>query len=407
MPLDSDQQRAVSLAESSRLLIITGGPGVGKTHTIKTIIDNLLNQGKVVSLAAPTGKAAKRMKQATGHDAKTIHRLLQFNPMAGFGRNRQNPIEADTIIIDESSMIDIELMASLMDAVAANTQLIFVGDVDQLPSVGPGYVLADMIRSDKIPTAWLRTVHRQEAGSLIHLNAQKINQGDVNLEYEPIPGAYQSFWRVNINDAENIPGMIVQCIERIPKNAEFRKKDGSRFKLSDIQVLTPQKKGVIGSEALNVLLRNESFNPDGQKLSGINLRKNDRVIQLRNDYELEIFNGDIGYVVGNGDDRSEIKINFEGYDNGDYLVGYPVADIDSLNLAYALTIHKSQGSEYPCVIIPVHTTNWVMLKRQLIYTAITRGKELVVLVGSKKALDMAINTAKDVQRNTGLCGRIS
>jgi exodeoxyribonuclease V alpha subunit len=383
--MDPDQQRAVQAALSSRMSIITGGPGTGKTFVVKRIMAALGERD--IMLAAPTGKAAKRMQELTGREALTIHRLLEFNPFDNaFLRDHNNPLECETLIVDEASMIDIRLMASLMDAVTAKTQVIFVGDVDQLPSVGPGRVLADMIDSEIIPTSRLRTLHRQAAASLININAQRINAGK-KLELNNASG---DFWYWEVEQAEEIPDRIIQCINAIPGKFGFA--------LEDIQVLCPQKRGVIGTRELNQKL-GPVLNPKGAKLSGIPYRIGDRVIQTRNNYKLEIFNGDIGTVLDATSSHILIRFDFD--------VDYPMEDLSDLQPAYALTIHKSQGSEFPVVIIPVHTTNYMMLKRNLLYTAITRGKSLVVLIGSMKAVNLAIRSVESSMRFSNLKGLLA
>jgi exodeoxyribonuclease V alpha subunit len=383
--MDSDQRKALHLALSHKVTVVTGGPGVGKTYTVNRIIQALGD--RKIELAAPTGKAAKRMSEMSGREARTIHRLLEYNPFeGGFTRHAENPIECDTIIIDETSMLDIHLMASLMDAVSENTQVIFVGDVDQLPSVGPGRILADMIDSEQIPTARLKTLHRQAAKSLINRNAQRINCGE-KLDLSIQDG---DFWFVSEEDAAKIPDWIIKACNKVPGKFGFG--------MDDIQVLCPQKKGPVGVEKLNEALR-PVLNPDGKKLQGVAFLSGDRVIQMRNNYQLGIFNGDIGKVIDA--DRAHLHVLFDDL-QGQKEVAYPLTSLDELQLAYALTIHKSQGSEFPVVIIPVHTTNYMMLKRNLLYTGITRGKRLVVLVGMMKAVNVAIKTVDSNKRYSNL-----
>lgn len=411
--LDPDQARALALAMCSKILIITGGPGVGKTYTINQIIRAL---GDIeIELAAPTGKAAKRMSEMTGREARTIHRLLEYAPqLNGFSRNADNPLNCDTLIIDETSMLDVPLMASLLDAITPSTQMILVGDVDQLPSVGPGSVLRDMIESGTIPVACLTTLHRQAAQSLINLNAQSIRYGEKpNLSQEG------DFAFIAEDCAECIPERIIQVIRAIPLN--FYLCNGSlcrllrdetfeqlaerlpgstisRFTHADIQILCPQRRGAAGVDNLNQTLR-PLLNPTGAELPGTSFLSGDRVIQTRNNYSLDIFNGDIGTVTGA--DRENLYLELEDL-KGTRTLTYPKEDQKELQLAYALTIHKSQGSEFPIVIIPVHTTNYMMLQRNLIYTGITRGKKLVVLVGTTKALNLAIKTVDSTNRFSNL-----
>ena len=406
--LDADQQKALELALKSKVLIITGGPGVGKSYTVDAIIQALgftKEDNRLLRLAAPTGKAAKRMVEMTGMTAETIHRLLEFHPELGFRRNEDNLLIIEgrrpygnwrfkpirTIIIDESSMVDIRLMASFLKAVHPATQVIFVGDVDQLPSVGPGRVLKDMIDAG-IPTARLQTLHRQAAESNINLNAKKINAGKP-LKKDDFG---KDFWFVPVKphkdpskEVAQIPELIIRAIEGIMENLTYQAGDENRaFTEHDIQILCPMKKSAAGTTNLNDALR-AVLNPQGQKLRYGTFWEGDRIIQLRNNYDLEVFNGDIGRVVGS--DRYSITVAFEDVE-GERLVAYPLEDAQDLALAYALTIHKSQGSEFPCVIMPVHTTHYIMLKRNLLYTGITRGKKMVVLVGTMKAINIAINT---------------
>lgn len=385
--MDEDQQSAIFSALKSKVSVITGGPGTGKTFTVKRIMQALGGDREIL-LAAPTGKAAKRMSELTGREATTIHRLLEFNPMeGGFQRDHNNPLECDTLIIDETSMIDIRLMASLMDAVHSKTQVIFVGDVDQLPSVGPGRVLADMIESGGIPTATLRTLHRQAASSLININAQRINSGK-KLELHNM--GQGDFWFSEVEDAEAIASKIVKCVRAIP--------DKFGWQVHDIQVLCPQKRGPIGVKELNDTLR-PVMNPQGVKLQGVMFLTGDRVIQTRNNYKLKIFNGDIGVVTGATSTHLQVRFDED--------VEYPKEDLLDLQLAYALTIHKSQGSEFPVVIIPIHTTNYMLLKRNLLYTAITRGKSMVVLIGTQKAINLAIKTTDSSKRYSNLKGLLN
>lgn len=382
--MDADQQKALHLALNSKVSIITGGPGVGKTWTVNRIIEALGD--RKIELAAPTGKAAKRMAEMSGRPARTIHRLLEFHPYNGFQRSRENPLECDTLILDETSMIDIRLMACLMDAVSTKSQVIFVGDVDQLPSVGPGRVLADLIESRAIPTAHLRTLHRQAAESFINVNAKLLNAGQ-KLKISKASG---DFWFLPEEDAESIPDIIVKACRVIPKRFQCN--------MDDIQVLCPQKRGPVGAENLNRVLR-PVLNEGSEKIPGTPFMAGDRVIQLRNNYSLEVFNGDIGKVAGT--DSEHLQVVYDDL-QGKRTVMYPLTGIDELQLAYALTVHKSQGSEFPVVIVPVHTTNYMMLKRNLLYTAITRGKKLVVLAGTMKAINVAIRTVDSTMRCSNL-----
>ena len=391
--LDDDQKLALELSLSKKISIITGGPGVGKTYTINMIL-KAIGSDKEVALAAPTGKAAKRMQECTGKDALTIHRLLKFHPFEGWGHNAENPIEADVLIIDETSMIDISLMQRLLVAVPLSTQIIFVGDNDQLPSVGAGNVLNDMIVSGAIPVSHLKTLHRQAAESFINLNAKLINVGE-KLTFTRKNLTNQDFWHIVEENSAKIPEQIVNICDKITTNLDFG--------LDDIQILCPQKKTAIGTFELNKVLRDRVFNPEKHDVKGTFFKLYDRVIQLKNNYKLGIYNGDIGRIA----DASHGHMTIE-FDEGEsfFEVNYPVSNADDLSLAYALTIHKSQGSEFPVVIIPVHTTNWIMLKRNLLYTAVTRGKQMVVLVGTQKAINTAIRTLDSHVRFTGLAERI-
>ena len=348
-----------------------------------------------IKLAAPTGKAAKRMEEATGEEARTIHRLLEYRPGYGFQRCFDNPLECDVLIVDETSMIDIVLMQALMGAIdPQETQIIFVGDVDQLPSVGPGAVLKDMIDSGKVPTSYLRELHRQTESSMINLNAQRINRG------EPLELSGEDdtdFFLILESDKEKIPGLIETVCRKL--NTKFG------FDLNDIQVLAPQKVGDIGTRNLNRKLQG-LFNPGaGQLIGQSGLRIGDRVIQTRNNYDLSVFNGDVGRVVDCDSYGSPTEINIVFDD--DRMIAYGPEQTVDLQLAYALTIHKSQGSEFPAVVIPVHTTNYIMLKRNLLYTGITRGKDMVVLIGTMKAINLAIRTVDTSTRYTMLADRIN
>ena len=382
--LDPDQRQAVANAINANIQIITGNPGVGKTFVIKQIIRALGSDCKII-LAAPTGKAAKRMEEATGLPAKTIHRLLEYNPQwNGFARNKDNPLECETLIIDELSMVSLHLMHSLLDAVTDSMQIIFVGDKDQLPSIGPGALLRDMIQSQAIPTVFLKTIHRQALDSGIVLNAHRINKGEKLLEN----GTTKDFCFIEEPDAEKIPAIIRDlCVNLIKE-----------WSPADIQILCPMKKSVIGAKNLNEVTRpvfNGGFDQK-EKIRGTAFYVDDKVIQIKNNYKIGVFNGDIGFVV------KPINEDVFLVDFGGNLVEYPITMTDELQLAYALTIHKFQGSQCPVVIIPVHTANYIMLKRNLLYTAITRGEKLVFLVGTQKAANMAIRTLDSHKRYTTL-----
>lgn len=406
--LNKEQTEALHTVIDNRISIVTGGPGTGKTFTIDAIVSTfskVYGAGQVL-LAAPTGKAAKRMEEATGRRAKTIHRLLRFNPIEGsFEYGDENPLPAKLVIIDEISMVDLFLMQALMAAIdPTKTRILFVGDKDQLPSVGPGAVLGDMVWSGAVPVTFLTQIMRQEEGSLIVRNAGRVNNGEW-IELPPPNTVSDFYWRPE-SDPDTIQRLILDTVARIP--------EVSGIPLGDIQVLCPQKKSVIGTAALNGELRN-IYNPTGKRINSSGLHIGDRVIQTRNNYQLGVFNGELGYILGFDSGSATVDIVFnpmsqEDIDKGleDYSlsVAYPVEALDELMPAYALTIHKSQGSEFDAVIIPIHTTNYIMLKRNLLYTAITRGKKLVVIIGSKKALKVAINTMDTSVRNTMLEWRL-
>ena len=410
--LGEDQVRGLEYALENRLVIITGGPGTGKTFLIKAILA-AMGPDRRVALAAPTGKAAKRMTEATSFMATTIHRLLKYTMVGGFPtfqHNATTPLPHDTVIIDESSMIDIDLMAALIDAIGPRTQVIFVGDVDQLPSVGPGRVFASMIDSETIPVARLTVIRRQKEGSRINLNAQRINAGE---DIEVLPDhKVTDFWFIPEEDPLKIKDIVVKVCSRLPEQIPKFQNESEVFKdlsisSSAIQVLCPQKKGPIGTIELNSAL-SVVLNPGGRELrnkSGAPLpfRTGDRVIQTKNDYTLEIFNGDIGTVIDvSTEDQNFLKVAFDDV-NGVNVVGIDIlSKLENLQLAYALTVHKSQGSEFPVVVMPIHTTNHIMLKRNLFYTAVTRGKRLVILVGTAKAYRTALRTLDSTLRGSNL-----
>jgi exodeoxyribonuclease V alpha subunit len=394
--LAQEQAAAVKMGLSQKVSVITGGPGTGKSTILEALLLVLAQKGITVKLAAPTGRAAKRLSEACGREAKTIHRLLEYDAaLRTFKRNRGNPLEADMVIIDESSMMDIILTNSLLKAIAGNAALVLVGDVDQLPSVGPGNVLKDIINSGRIPVTRLQTVFRQGPGSLISLNASRINRGEF-LELLPDYEGDKDFYCIFREEAAEIEKEILGlCSQRLKKRYNF---DPVR----DIQVLTPMRKGIIGTEHLNSRLQ-ATLNPHETPLDG-RLRRllvGDKVMQIRNNYDKDVFNGDLGIVSSVDSKEDTVEVNFEGRK-----VLYESADLGEVVLAYAITVHKSQGSEFPCVIIPLHTTHYPLLQRNLIYTAVTRGKNLVVLVGSKKAINIAIQNDRVVKRYTMLKERL-
>lgn len=396
--LACEQLKAVEYAFSSGILILTGGPGTGKTTTVKSILQ-LADLFKLKTvLAAPTGRAAKRLSETTNHQAKTIHRLLEYHPMLHtFQRNETNPIKADLFIIDEASMIDVFLFQALLQAIPEKAHLVLVGDVDQLPSVGPGNILRDLISSEKIKTIYLKKIFRQAADSFIIVNSHKINQG--------LPPVFKSpkndFFFLNIQDPEEISQNIISL-------AAKKVKDKFGFNpLKDIQVLSPMHKGTIGVSYLNKQLQNILNPPSALKpeieIPWGKLRQGDKIMQIKNNYEKGVFNGDLGNISSIDLESQEIEVDFL---NGENSVKYEFFELNELVLAYACSIHKSQGSEYPVVIIPVATQHYIMLQRNLIYTAITRARNLVILVGTKKALMIAIKNDKLEKRYTKLAQRI-
>lgn len=390
---DEVQLQAIEEAVRSKVMVLTGGPGTGKTTTTQGIIAALKHMGMRILLAAPTGRAAKRMSEATGMEAKTIHRLLEFNPKDGYKRNEENPLEGDALIVDECSMIDIILMNSLMKAVPRSMRVVFVGDIDQLPSVGAGNVLRDLIDSEKIPVVRLTRIFRQAQTSRIVMSAHAINQGRFP---DTSNGKATDFFFIQQEDAEKTAEEIVNLVKnRLPK--------AYSQKTSQIQVLTPMQRGVVGAANLNMALQN-ALNPCPTALNrgGYSFRQGDRVMQLRNNYDKEVFNGDLGYIESVDTEERTLLVNFE-----DRLVEYEASELDELTLAYATTIHKSQGSEYPIVVMPVLMTHYVMLQRNLIYTGITRAKKICVLIGSKKALSFAIRNMSVLKRNSKLKERLN
>lgn len=390
---DEVQAEAIREAVSSKVMVLTGGPGTGKTTTTQGIIAALKAMGLRILLAAPTGRAAKRMSEATGMEAKTIHRLLEYNPKDGYKRNDDNPLEGDALIVDECSMIDLLLMNNLMKAIPAGMRLVLVGDIDQLPSVGAGNVLRDIIDSNRIPVIRLTRIFRQAQESRIVMSAHAINKG---VFPDTSNGKNTDFFFIQQEDPEQAVDTIVKLVkERLP-NAYKRP-------TSDIQVLTPMQRGVVGAANLNMALQTV-LNPGQVSLnrSGYSFRQGDRVMQLRNNYDKEVFNGDLGYIERVDMEDRTLFVCFDGR-----TVEYDVSELDELTLAYATTIHKSQGSEYPIVVMPVLMTHYVMLQRNLIYTGITRAKKICVLVGTKKALSFAIRNLSVLKRNTKLKERLN
>ena len=390
---DEVQLAAIRQAVTSKVMVLTGGPGTGKTTTTQGIIAALKKAGLRVLLAAPTGRAAKRMSEATGMEAKTIHRLLEYNPQDGYKRNDENPLEGDALIVDECSMIDILLMNNLLKAVPVGMRLVFVGDIDQLPSVGAGNVLRDIIDSQRIPVVRLVRIFRQAQKSRIVMNAHTINQGRFP---DTSNGRDTDFFFMREDDPERAAETIVRLVkERLPR--------AYRESPDRIQVLTPMQRGVVGAANLNLLLQ-QALNPSGPSLGrgGYTYRQGDRVMQQRNNYDKDVFNGDLGYIREVDTEGRTLKVDFDGK-----WVEYDVTELDELTLAYATTIHKAQGSEYPIVVMPVLMTHYVMLQRNLIYTGITRAKKICVLIGATKALAYAVRNMSVLKRNTSLRERLN
>ena len=390
---DEVQLAAIRQAVTSKVMVLTGGPGTGKTTTTQGIIAALKKAGLRVLLAAPTGRAAKRMSEATGMEAKTIHRLLEYNPQDGYKRNDENPLEGDALIVDECSMIDILLMNNLLKAVPVGMRLVLVGDIDQLPSVGAGNVLRDVIDSQRIPVVRLVRIFRQAQKSRIVMNAHTINQGRFP---DTSNGRDTDFFFMREDDPERAAETIVRLVkERLPR--------AYRESPDRIQVLTPMQRGVVGAANLNLLLQ-QALNPSGPSLGrgGYTYRQGDRVMQLRNNYDKDVFNGDLGYIREVDTEERTLKVDFDGK-----WVEYDVTELDELTLAYATTIHKAQGSEYPIVVMPVLMTHFVMLQRNLIYTGITRAKKICVLIGAMKALAYAVRNVSVLKRNTRLRERLN
>ena len=395
--LAPSQQDAVRLALTSKILVITGGPGVGKTTLVNSILTILRAKHVKALLCAPTGRAAKRLSESTGLEAKTIHRLLEIDPQTGkFKRNQDSPLDCDLLVVDECSMIDVPLANQLLKAIASGSAAIFVGDVDQLPSVGPGQVLADLIDSATVPVIRLTEVFRQAATSRIVRAAHQINEG--LFPSLPTSGDASDFYMAFVEEPEAIAQSVVDLVKtRLP--ARF-----GVHSVRDIQVLCPMNRGITGARGLNQALQ-AALNPPGEhsvERFGYAFSTGDKVMQIQNNYEREVYNGDIGFVAEIDRDEEELMVNFDTR-----MVRYPFGELDELVLCYATTIHKSQGSEYPVVVIPVSTQHYMMLKRNLIYTGITRGKRLVVLVGQKRALAIAVKGKQVGRRWSKLKDRLS
>lgn len=394
--LASKQVEAVKRAVTDKLMVITGGPGTGKTTIINAAIRIYRELGARILLAAPTGRAAKRMSEAAGLPARTIHRMLEFSrKQGGFQKNRERPLEADVLIIDEVSMIDTVLMHHLLDAVPDKAVLILVGDVNQLPSIGAGCVLKDIINSNAVPVVELKEIFRQSAASRIIVNAHRINDG-LMPELSPDRGESDDFYFIEQEDPARALDIITELVStRIPRRFSLDPVD-------EIQVLSPMHKGLVGTENLNRTLQ-DTLNRSGKSLArGERVFKlNDKVIQTRNNYDKDVFNGDIGRIALIDPESQTVTVNFDGT-----RVEYDYSELDEISPAYAISVHKSQGSEYPAVVLPILSQHYVMLQRNLIYTAVTRGKSLVVIVGSKKALAMGIRNDRIIKRYSFLCERL-
>lgn len=392
------QRRAIKQSFERKILVITGGPGTGKTTIIRAIVELFKKWDRQVVLAAPTGRAAKRLSEATGREAKTIHRVLEFSPKeAKFKKNERNPLRAEAVIIDEFSMVDVPLMHNFLKAVPDSMRLILVGDKDQLPSVGPGTLLNDIIESGTVEVVRLEEIFRQEAGSLIVVNAHRVNQGQ-SLIY-PVRGATDSdFYFIHQEDENRVFGIIMKL-----SSVSIPERLGVSSLSTDIQVLSPMYRGVVGVDNLNQELQ-KRLNPQKEplKTGSKEFRLRDKVMQLRNDYEKEVFNGDMGNVVHI--DRPKFRVFVDYYGK---TVSYEKDELADITPAYAVSVHKAQGSEYQAVIMPLLTQHFLMLQRNLFYTALTRAKKLSIIIGSYKALYIAIKNDKPVHRNSVLSRKLA
>jgi exodeoxyribonuclease V alpha subunit len=397
MELAEMQKEAIRKTIAAKVLVITGGPGTGKTTLLNCLIRILEKNNQRVLLASPTGRAAKRLAEVTGRSAKTIHRLLEFSPREGsFKRKEDNPLDADVVIIDEISMVDILLMNHLLKAIPPMATLVMVGDADQLPSVGPGNVLRDVMDSGRVETVKLTEVFRQAQESMIIVNAHRINRGEFPMVTPP-DVKQSDFFFIEKDEPEQALALIKElCASRLPKAFHFDAQN-------DIQVMTPMHRGIVGVTNLNAELQ-VLLNPTGKEVTraGRCFRVGDKVMQVVNNYEKEVFNGDIGRVMSIDDEQQKMVVKYE-----DRAVDYEWNELDELVLAYAISIHKSQGSEYPAVVVPILSQHYIMLQRNLIYTCITRAKKLVVLVGSRKAMAIAIRNNKVQRRYTALANRMA
>jgi exodeoxyribonuclease V alpha subunit len=402
MELSKGQTEAVRASLTASLSVVTGGPGVGKTTVVRSVVEVLRRAEVRFGLAAPTGRAAKRLGEATGSPASTVHRLLEWNPRGGgFGRDATDPLDVDLLVVDEASMIDLRLYYAIVRALPVGASLVLIGDVDQLPSVGPGNVLSDLIASEAATVVSLSEVFRQAASSRIVTTAHEINVGRIPNLARPDAGEETDFFFVSRDNPTGALNVIVQLVkERIPQKYGLDPH-------TDIQVLAPMHKGVCGTEGLNAALK-AALNPQDDDdlddvpvpVRGTRLDVGDKVMQLRNDYDNEVFNGDVGRVV-HTEANGTLIVEFSGRE-----VFYTRGERSRLTLAYCATIHKAQGSEYPAVVIPVLTEHFVMLERNLLYTGLTRARKLVVLVGQLRAIELAVNNDKPRQRLSFLAARI-
>jgi exodeoxyribonuclease V alpha subunit len=397
--LSAEQLQVLERVFSHRIAIITGGPGTGKTTLLRSISTVFRAQGRRLLLAAPTGRAARRLAEVTRRKATTIHRLLGYNFIDnGFMRNRDNPLDADAVIIDEASMVDTVLMHHLLAAIPLSAQLILVGDVFQLPSVGPGNVLADIIDSGCIPVFYLNKIFRQDRESAIIVNAHRVREGDFPdfPESTEIDERSDFYFLEQPNPDRAAAGIVELCCKQLPGIFDLDP-------VNDIQVLTPMHKGAVGTINLNNLLQRVLNRQSADsKTTGFSFKAGDKVMHLKNNYQKEVYNGDIGKVETIDNEKSELAVNYYGK-----TVRYDFDELDEITMAYAITIHKSQGSEYPAVIVPLMTQHYVLLQRNLLYTAMTRGKKIVVLIGTRKALNIALRNDKPRRRLSGLTARLN
>jgi len=395
----SEQLGVLEEILSHRVSIITGGPGTGKTTLIRSITAIFESLGRKILLAAPTGRASRRLSEVTRRKASTIHKLLGYNFSVNlFERNQDNPLEADALIVDEASMVDTVLMFHLLKALPVTSTLILVGDIFQLPSVGPGNVLSDMIESKRIRTFELKKIFRQAQESPIVLNAHRVRRGEPpDLTSGDNTEDLSEFYFIEQRHPDTVLKTIVElCSDRIPARYKFDH-------VNDVQVLTPMHRGVVGTINLNQALQKVlNPGPAGAKTKGIGFKPNDKVMHLKNNYQKEVFNGDIGTVISIDMEQKQLSVDYYGRP-----VSYDFAELDELSLAYAISVHKSQGSEYPAVVVPLMTQHFVLLQRNLLYTAITRGKKLVILIGTRRALDIALKNDKPQKRLTGLANRLA